>query len=423
MDYISKAESIKGQKFAKNEDHFLIKEDIGLHIVCDGIGEDGRGAIASQMTTDFIGQVMTANKKVFQEYKLKQTPELKIKITELVEQAVNKISLQILSTIANDPARKQMGTTLSMVLIAADGVFMAHIGNSRVYLIRDEDVHLLTEDHVSKKSNSSKNDKLEIELDTHGLSANALTRMLGANQLQKVDMLFFEVMPGDSLVLMTDGVSNCLNNKKIFEIMKENQDYNTAKAFLNYVNKINNKENATAITISFIDLKKKSEALTPQDKFQTLQQIPIFSQLDYKEMAKLMDVMKAKKILKDENIVIEGEQGSELFIIVKGEAEVLINKKNIANLSAGNYFGELSLIDNEPRSATVKATTNLDVLVLAKKDFYHLLTHEPQISVKILWRFAQTLTERMRAADIRLSLINSEKTSTDLFKNIELEFD
>lgn len=424
MDYVSTGESIRGSGHIKNDDHFLVKKEVGLHIVCDGFGEEGRGAVASQMTTDFISHVMMAQKKIFSDYKLKPTDKLKQNITELVEQAVNKISLQILSIISKDSVRRQMGTTLSMVLVSGNGVFLAHIGNSRIYLLRGENVHLLTEDHVRKKMDK-KTKIVDDELSSHGLNSTTLTRMLGASQQLKVDLLYFEVMPGDMLLLCTDGASDVLDTSKIFEILNGNEENNLSKAVLAYTKLHNPDENATAVTISFKPSKEKAETPTPQAKFSTLQKIPLFSQFDYKEMSKIMTFMKTKKFKAGDDIVTEGETGEELYVIISGAADVIVHGKIVAELSESNYFGELSLIDKESRSATVRAKSDLEVLVLERKDFDHLMSHESQISVKMLWRFAQTLTARIRnigqgPAEIEITKSNIKN---DQYKNIVLKFD
>jgi len=375
VEYVSSGETLKGSSFDKNEDHFLIKNEVGLHIVCDGFGEDGRGALASQMTTEFIAQVMIASKKVFQ--------------------AVNKISVQILSVISKDTVRRQMGTTLSMVLVVGNGVFMAHIGNSRIYLIRDDSVHLLTEDHVTKKQD--KNSKMVAEeLTLHGLSSNALTRMIGSAQQLKVDLLYFEIMEGDTLLLCTDGAYNQLSENKILEMQKESNDSSLAKNIIDNSREKHITDNATVISISFDQAKMKKASVTPQVKFSTLQKIPLFSEFDYKEMSKLLTFMKMKRIIKDQKVVTQGEMGQDLYIILAGSADVIIDTNKVNELTSGQYFGEVSLIDREPRSATIIATSDLEVLVLNRKDFTYLITHEPQISVKMLWKFAQVLSARVR---------------------------
>ncbi len=431
MKYVSTFESVKGTSYEKNEDHYYLNEDLGLHIVCDGRGEVGRGAVASHMTTDFISQVMIANKKIFNDYKVKPSPELKNSITELIERSVTKISTQIQNTIKQDPARRHMGTTLSLVLVLNNSVFLAHVGNSRIYLERSGKIHVLTDDHISPKKKKplvDSNLSLETANETDN-EQNNLTRILGSSHDLKVDLLFFEIMSHDNIVLVTDGVSDVINNDKFLEIIQKSDQLNLAKELVKHSIEKKTTENATVVAISFEKTIKKVEAITPKDKYTALEKIPLFSQLDYKELSKLINLMTSKTILKGENIVIEGESGHELFVILNGNANVFIKNNKVASLKDGDYFGELSLLDSEPRSATVKAVDNLEILILAQKDFYFILTNEAHISVKILWNFSQTLAARLRGTgkettdpekDKLISLTNNSSNGT---ASIKLNFD
>lgn len=419
MKYVSSGHSIKGSNCNQNEDCFLIKEEIGLHIVCDGQGEDGRGAIAAQMTTDFIDQVIFANKKKILSYKDRPSDELKLNIARFLEEAINKISFQVQNEMINDSKRRQMGTTVSMVLVIGNTIFLAHVGNSRIYLFRGNSIHQLTEDHDSKKlSKKMKFGDFELVESKH--KDKELTRIIGSSQRLKVDSLALEVMSEDTLLLCTDGLSDILSEEKIRDYIVGTKENTLSKKIRGHVNqenlknddlakmimgnvKVSNiKDNVTAIAISFEQVKEVGEATTPQVIFSTLQKFPLFSQLNYKEMSKFMSFMKLKKFMKDENIVTEGENGEDLYIIISGTADVIVQNNILAKFVQYDYFGEISLVDKEPRMATVRASSNLEALILSKKYFDHILTDDPELSFKILWRFVQTLAARMRLAKIEI---------------------
>jgi hypothetical protein len=347
----------------------------------------------------------------------------------LLDQALNKVSSQIISTIANDVGRRQMGTTLSMVLIIDKFVFLAHVGNSQVYLRRDTSFHLLTDDHSDKKKKSNS------ELSLYEEKGSSLTRMLGMSDHLKIDLLYFEVMPGDDILLFTDGVSGVLAKKHFQEIIKTSKENLLAKSFVETAKSNNNQDNATAVAICFerpiIDVEHGPAAtatvaaISPQHKYLALQKIPLFSELDYKEISKIVDLMNFRKILINNNVVVEGEVGNELFVILKGTANVVLKNNIIANLVTGNYFGEISLIDSERRSATVVATSDIDVLILDRQNLNLLLINESQLSVKILWRLAQTLAARMRLANQQVTITQKDKTriDTELLSKITINFD
>ena len=92
-------------------------------------------------------------------------------------------------------------------------------------------------------------------------------------------------------------------------------------------------------------------------------------------------------------LVEEGKPGHEFFLILDGTASVLRNGRKIATLGRGQYFGELSLLDRGPRSATVKAASDLDVLVLGQREFGGVLDSVPALSRKLLAAMASRLRE------------------------------
>ncbi|HVF75913.1 MAG TPA: cyclic nucleotide-binding domain-containing protein [Acidimicrobiales bacterium] len=93
----------------------------------------------------------------------------------------------------------------------------------------------------------------------------------------------------------------------------------------------------------------------------------------------------------------EGRPGHEFYLILDGEASVRRNNRKIATLSAGQYFGELSLLDRGPRTATVVADTDLRLLVLGQREFNGLLDEVPGLAHKVL----KTMATRLRDADAK----------------------
>ena len=98
-------------------------------------------------------------------------------------------------------------------------------------------------------------------------------------------------------------------------------------------------------------------------------------------------------------LVEEGTVGREFFLIVDGSARVERQGKKVAVLGAGSYFGELSLLDRRPRSATVVSETDLDVLVLDQRHFNALLDSVPTIARKLLSAMATRLREQDAKVD------------------------
>jgi CRP/FNR family transcriptional regulator, cyclic AMP receptor protein len=130
-----------------------------------------------------------------------------------------------------------------------------------------------------------------------------------------------------------------------------------------------------------------------------LSQIWLFSGGTTKEKRALRKALEQVSAKSGKVLCTEGTTGHEFFYIVDGEAVVRRNNRKVNTLGPGQYFGELALIDRQPRSATVVADTDMDLLVLGHREFTGLLTMMPELSRKILVAMAA----RLRDADTKAS--------------------
>ncbi len=130
--------------------------------------------------------------------------------------------------------------------------------------------------------------------------------------------------------------------------------------------------------------------LFPQDtKVQALKQIPLFEDLSHKELVELARRTEDMEVPAGKVLCKEGELGHEFFVIVEGEAEVTRRGKHLATDTSGDFFGEISLLENSERVATVTAKTCLRFFVLTGRDFRHLLDENPKVERKVLHALAR----------------------------------
>lgn len=140
-------------------------------------------------------------------------------------------------------------------------------------------------------------------------------------------------------------------------------------------------------------------------KAKFLSQIPIFQGLHKLALGELLGIMVARKYLPDEVVFEEGETGRALFIIESGEVAVIksithspenTEKKVITRLGPGSFFGEMALLEERPRSATVKTTQGSVLYFIYKVKFDSFVEKHPGIGVKILHNLAKVLSARLR---------------------------
>jgi len=124
-----------------------------------------------------------------------------------------------------------------------------------------------------------------------------------------------------------------------------------------------------------------------------LARVPLFSACSKKELQTIARASDEVRVPAGKVLVEEGRPGHEFFLILDGKASVKRGKKKIADLGPGQYFGEMALLDRGPRSATVVADTDMDVLVLGQREFAGVIDEVPTMAHKLLTTMAQRLRE------------------------------
>ena len=126
-----------------------------------------------------------------------------------------------------------------------------------------------------------------------------------------------------------------------------------------------------------------------------LAQVPLFSELPPRIRKRIGDRMEEQRYMEGTRVVRYGDDGDSFYVIMEGEAKVQSRSdRTINRLLPGDFFGEISLLDGGPRTATVVAETPITMLVLARRDFRTLIESEPDVAVRLL-RHAATMLRRL----------------------------
>ncbi len=128
-------------------------------------------------------------------------------------------------------------------------------------------------------------------------------------------------------------------------------------------------------------------------KIRHLERVPLFEDYSGKELRAIADISKVVEVPERTVLCRQGEPGEEFFIIVDGTALVTVSAQKRVRLRPGEFFGEMSLLDGEPRSATVKAETDVRLLVIERLHFRTFLRQAPEVTERML----VTLSRRIRA--------------------------
>lgn len=122
-----------------------------------------------------------------------------------------------------------------------------------------------------------------------------------------------------------------------------------------------------------------------------LRAIPLFGHCSKRELEQVAGITTEIAAAEGSTLIEQGAAAREFFVLIDGSVEVRRNGRRIAVLGSGDFFGEMALLTNTPRNATVRATAPSRVLVIVDRDFHRLLTETPSIAVKVLRALAERL--------------------------------
>jgi CRP/FNR family transcriptional regulator, cyclic AMP receptor protein len=126
-------------------------------------------------------------------------------------------------------------------------------------------------------------------------------------------------------------------------------------------------------------------------KVKVIREIPLFKHCSGRQLGEIAAIADELDLREGTTLTREGKPGREFFVIVDGKADVLMDDKPVKSVKTGDFFGEIALITGGPRTATVKASSPLHVLVITARDFQRLIERSPQIANKVLLSMAERL--------------------------------
>ena len=148
-----------------------------------------------------------------------------------------------------------------------------------------------------------------------------------------------------------------------------------------------------------------------------LKNIPIFSQFKYLDLSKFSKILHERIYAKGEVIFNEGEMGESLFIVKSGKVKIVSSvdrgkQRSVTVLEDGSFFGEVSLVDNAPRSAAAIAEEETEALVLFRADLLSLMDRNPRLAAFFLLHLSMIIGQRLRANNDELNKIKFQHVAT-----------
>lgn len=241
-----------GRKRSHNEDNFAVVEQEHLFIVADGMGGHASGEVASQMAIDTLSEFFratSADPEATWPYKMDRA--CGYEENRLVT-GVKLANRRIFEAAQREKRLHGMGTTLVSMLCVENQCLIGHVGDSRVYRLRGENLQQLTEDHSLLNDYIKMKTMTQQEIDNFP-HKNVIVRALGMKDTVKVDAVIDTPMPGDLYVLCSDGLAGPISDEEIRTHVLQHKDLEQAsQALIDQANENGGPDNITVVLVRWM---------------------------------------------------------------------------------------------------------------------------------------------------------------------------
>jgi protein phosphatase len=244
------AKSDIGRKRPHNEDSFVADGTLGLYVVCDGMGGGNAGEVASRMAIETItAHIRSADRKrATAPTAAPDDPNLTPATNQLV-QAIHAANTEVFCASWEQPKYAGMGTTVAAARLSGRSLSVAHVGDSRVYLIREGVMQPLTADHSWVAEQVAQGHMTEEEAE-RSPRRNIVTRAVGVESTVDIDVIEMPVFNGDLLLLCSDGLTRGVTSRAILRTLEQDGDLREkADHLISLANEAGGDDNITVMLI------------------------------------------------------------------------------------------------------------------------------------------------------------------------------
>lgn len=237
-----------GRRRNNNEDTFSVVPELGLFVLSDGMGGEAAGELASKITVEEIARHMKEAERSGAATPGDTNAQFSA-LTNQLASAIRRSNRVIWEAAQHHASQRGMGATVVAAVLRPPVLSIAHVGDSRIYLLRNGELQQLTEDH-SLVMEQVRRGLITREEAERSDMANIIIRALGAEETVKVDLDEVYVMPGDHVVLCSDGLTKMVPDSGIAQVVAEAQTtQQAAERLVDIANESGGEDNVTVVLV------------------------------------------------------------------------------------------------------------------------------------------------------------------------------
>ncbi|HQI04433.1 MAG TPA: protein phosphatase 2C domain-containing protein [bacterium] len=416
MKFLSFSLTDTGKKRRNNEDAFINMAQIGLFAVADGMGGEQCGEIASQTAVDSITHFINENHAIIGAFEMNDSAENKTQVLNMLADSLRFANMKVFREAEKRNLQGKMGTTLTIFLAIDNAGFMVHAGDSRLYMIRGDEITQLSTDHTV--SNDYKRQYGDAGEGFDERFAGILTKAVGIQEYVEPEKLTFTIVPFDRYLLCSDGLYNAYGNERENAeklLMSREHDIEKESSFLSdaagqlldiaYENGAS--DNVSMVLVSAFSMDEEEVTGTKEliKKFDIVRNIDLFRNLDFKELLTVMERVEIRTYNRYDVISRIESPDRELFIILEGKVSSLRGSKHLKTFYEGDHIGEVAFLTEEKPQFNLFVDKPSSFLVIKRSVFIQMMNDNPALGVKLLWQLATVLARQTNSS---IGLIKEE---------------
>jgi PPM family protein phosphatase len=384
----------QGPKRDRNEDKLLINEALGLFVVFDGMGGHDSGDVAANIAAQAVEKSVVAAALPA----LLGDPKACATAASVMQQALQSVSRAVWTEARARQSKSGMGSTAVALLVRGSTAIVAHVGDSRGYVVRGDKLYPLTRDHSVYEQ--LRDQGVDEATARNNVYSAMLTRGLGQQPSVDVDVMVMDAYPGDLYLLCSDGINKGVADADLERRSLSWQSSEVADvaselmkvAFLN-----GSDDNASIIALRTQADRPTATAMHGFDRAQEKQRVlaaqPLFHALSFQQTNQVASITTIMSV--EDGVCPPGLPDNRFFVVISGALSMRLQGNEMLRVGTGESINETAIFSGQPTDIEGVAVGPTVLGVVSRDDLHRLCQREPSLGVELLWRFAHVLSQRM----------------------------
>ena len=385
-----------GRRMKDNEDAVLKLPQAGLYAVADGTGGTEPAEIALATLRDRQAVLQQRRDEVVKQ----PSTASRLSVGRFFEDVFARAG-QAVAEAAERLARPRMATTLVAATIVDRFCYVAHVGNSRAYLFRNDELWALTSDHTVAVA-QYRQGQISLEECRASPFQKTLTQAIGITPRLDVEFAEIWLAPGDVILLCSDGLHRLVPEDAIANALALDDLADGARSLVRQAQEAGAPDN---VSVVLLHIEAEDASPTRSNVAATLREVFLFQPLSESERMIIAPYLEEVIFEPHETLIRTGDDGDCFYVVISGRVRVSRGKTHLTDIGAGGHLGELALARRGKRTATVTAVERTRTFALSRERFHELIRAKPELGIRLLMPLMDRMGDRLGDLTDRLMVI------------------